>query len=187
MTRTSNTTRRLPLPPRVSNMTEAQVPALAVAKAFVERLGDLPLESWLAIGRAVTASRSAASYSGAWPAVEQAIARQDLGLAAWHIRDDIETLVYLVSHAGELVSRADRSVFAAAHGAAEDAALALLVRDHVSADKVDRLCAPFASYGWLDGRPASSPSAPDSVRSGDSTEIPGTRMLNTLPPPSRSA
>ena len=189
MTTFSNNIRRLPLPPYVALMTEAQEPALALAKAFVEGLCDLPLESWLAIGRAVMTRRTAIGYTSAWSAVENAIAKQGLSLAAWHVRDDIETLAYLASHSSAPVSRADRPVFAAAHGAAEDAALALLVREHVSAADVDLLSAPFATHDWFDSRFASLLSGASAVkpRSSVSTERPGTRMLNTLPPPSRSA
>ena len=190
MTKVSKPIKRLPLPPHVTLMTEAQEPALALAKAFVDGLGDLPLESWLAIGRAAMVNRGGPAYAGAWSAVEHAIANQNLALAAWHIRDEIETLAYLASHSGVPIWRSDRAAFAAAHGAVEDAALALLVRDYLSADDVDRLCAPFAGYASFDSRFASVPAtgaSPVVARSSGSTEKLGTRMLNTLPPPSRSA
>jgi hypothetical protein len=145
MTKLLTRGRRLPLPPRVAQMTAADEPALALSKAFVEGLCDLPLENWLAIGRAVMAIRTSAGYADAWSAVERAIAKRDLALAAWHMRDEIETIAYVVSHVGAPLSRANRPAFAAAHGAAEDAALALLVRGCVSAMDIDLLCTPFAS------------------------------------------
>jgi hypothetical protein len=171
-------------------MTETQEPALALAKAFVDGLCDLPLESWLAIGRAAMVNRGSDAYAGAWSAVEHAIAQQNLALAAWHIRDEIETLAYLACHSGVPVWRSDRPAFAAAHGAVEDAALALLVRDYVSVADVDRLCAPFASYASFENRvvsPAPADDSPVGPRSSGSTAKVGTRMLKTLPPPSRSA
>jgi hypothetical protein len=143
-------------------MTETEEPALALTKAFIEHLCDLPLESWLAVGRAVIASRDEAAYANAWRAVQQAIAKHDLGLAAWHLRDQIETLAYLASHSGMPLSREDRPVFAAAHGAAEDAALALLASSNVSAANLALLCAPFATQasGVAVKREPSSASAP---------------------------
>ena len=190
MTAFSTFPRRLPLPPHIALLSEAQEPALAQAKTFVERLCALRLDSWLAIGRAVTGNRGSAAYTEAWTAVNLAIAQHKLGFAAWRVRDDIETLAYLTSRCGRPLLRGDRPVFAAAHGAAEDAALALLVREHVSPAQVALLCAPFATQAWLDKRFDASPSRESSesvAGSGDSTESPGTRMLNTLPPASRSA
>src|SRR5262249_25975293 len=122
-----------------------QEPALALTKTFIEHNGDLPTESWIAVGRAAMANRSAAAYANAWRAVQQAIAKHELSLAAWHIRDQIETLAYLASHAGAPLARKDRPVFAAAHGAMEDAALALLVSSDLTAGDLDLLCAPFAT------------------------------------------
>src|SRR5262249_33673562 len=143
--RSPNSVRRLPLPPNVTQMTEAQEPALALANVFIQRLCDLPLHSWLAIGRAVIAARSETAYASAWSSVERAIAKRDLGLAAWHVRDDVETIAYLASHSADQLSRSDRPVFAAAHGAAEDAALALLVQSSIASVDLELLCAPFAT------------------------------------------
>ena len=75
MIRPPNYIRRLPLPANVAQMTEAHEPALAVVNGFIEQLCDLPAESWLAIGRAVIAARSATTYARAWTTVEQAIAK----------------------------------------------------------------------------------------------------------------
>lgn len=145
MIRPPNSVRRLPLPPNVTQMTEAHEPALAVVKAFTEQLSDLTLESWLAIGRAVMAARSATRYVSAWSSVEQAIAKHGLALAAWHVRDDIETIAYLACHSGAPMARLNRPVFAAAHGAAEDAALALLVHTAIEPAALELMCAPFAT------------------------------------------
>ena len=87
--------------------------------------------------------RSATAYASAWSTVERAIAKRDLGLAAWHVRDDLETIAYLASHSGAPLSRADRPVFAAVHGAAEDTALALLVHSSISPADLELICAPF--------------------------------------------
>ena len=145
MTRLRTRDRRLPMPPHIANMTETHEPALALVKEFVEQLCSLPLDGWLAIGHGVMNNRCTAAYSNAWHAVQQAIARNDLGLAAWHVRDEIETLAYVASHSGAPLSRANRPVFAAAHGAAEDAAMSLLVGAEISLADLELLSAPFAS------------------------------------------
>jgi len=147
----SSVSRRLPLPLPVSQLSAALEPALAAANAFVERVGDLPLTSWLAIGRAVMAAGvDSAEGAASWTNVERAIADHRLELAAWHVRDAVETIAYVASHSTALLSRADRRVFAAAHGAAEEAALAVLVRRHLPDGDFDRLCAPFAERGPLE-------------------------------------
>jgi len=166
MIRLPNHARRLPLPPNVTQMTEAQEPALALANVFIERLGDLPLDSWLAIGRAVIAARSATAYASAWSSVERAIAKHDLGLAAWHVRDDVETIAYLASHSGAPLSRLDRPVFAAAHGAAEDAALALLVHSTIPPADLELICAPFVTQ-----LPRERFTAPDPLRAARPTNL----------------
>jgi hypothetical protein len=124
-------------------MTEVQEAAFTATKAFVEQLCDLRLDGWLAIGRALIASRGVTTYMSVWSTVEQAIAKCDLGLVAWHVRDDVETVAYLVSHAGAPLARSDRAVFAATHGAAENAALALLVQSSISSADLELLYAPF--------------------------------------------
>ncbi len=76
------------------------------------------------------------------------VAHNGLGLAAWHVRDAVETIAFLKSRNNPNLSRSDRRVFAAAHAAAEDAALATLTRQHLSAQDFAVLCAPFAArYG----------------------------------------
>lgn len=150
----SSLSRRLPLPLPVSQLSAAQEPALSAANAFVERVGDLPLTSWLAIGRAVMgAGVDSADRAASWTSVERAIADHRLELAAWFVRDAVETIAYMASHSAALLSRPDRRVFAAAHGAAEEAALAVLVRRHLLDADFDRVCAPFAERGPLESAP----------------------------------
>src|SRR5262249_53708815 len=78
--------------------------------------------------------------------VEAAIVSQRLNLAAWSVRDAVETVVYLTNHAAGRLSRADRRVLVAAHSAVEDAALALLVAEHLPRTDIAQLCAPFADH-----------------------------------------
>jgi hypothetical protein len=162
MLRLPHQNRRLPLPPQVALMTEAQEPALAPVKAFVDDLGNLSLDSWLAIGRAVMTNRGAGRYASAWHAVQQAITTRGLDLAAWHVRDEIETLAYLASHSVSPLTRAHRPIFAAAQGAAEDAALALLVSSDVMPADLELVCAPFASH---EATPTVHHMPPDRARS----------------------
>jgi hypothetical protein len=133
-------------------MTESQEPALAAANAFVEHLAELPLATWLAIGRAATTTDAGSSERAAlWERVEDAIVHQRLDLAAWSVRDAVETVVHLTNHAAGRLSRADRRLLAAAHGAVEDAALAILVAECLPWADIAQLCAPFADHVPLIG------------------------------------
>ena len=135
----------LPLPPTVAEQTPTTLPALDVVNQFVDRLLDLPLSTWLAIGRDLMADRDAlAVRQRAWTELESAIASAGLGILAWYTRDAVETVVCLVSRDRACWSREDRCRCAATHGAAEAAALGLLGRAHISADTLRVLCAPFA-------------------------------------------
>jgi hypothetical protein len=76
--------------------------------------------------------------------VTAAIIDRELGWEAWSIRDGIETLACLHRHSTRWLSRSDQRLLARAARAAEDAALAALVREHI-ADGIHRvLVAPFA-------------------------------------------
>lgn len=134
---------RLPLPTRAVDLTRRETVALARANAFLDRVAELPLEAWLQIGRAVSAADAVEGRVAAWQAIDRAIVEHELQVAAWHVRDAVDTLAFLTQSSGGR-SRRDRLVLAAAHGATEDAALAILISDHAPREHVERLCAPFA-------------------------------------------
>ena len=137
-------TGRLPLPPHVTELTLDEEPALGGVNAFADQLVDLPLSTWLAIGESIAADRDGlAVRRNAWHAVETAIGDHGLGVSAWYVRDTVETAAFLVSRGTWQWSGHERRVFAAAHGGAESAALALLARAHLSADVLSVLLAPF--------------------------------------------
>jgi len=138
--------RRLPLPESVANLTSADEPALLLTNAFVDRLADLMPTQWLDVGdRLVTNQDAFALRSTSRAIMDATIADRRLGLAAWRVRDAVETIAYLANHAAPGLARGDRRLFAAAHAAAEDAALAVLTREHLAAEYFAGLSAPFAS------------------------------------------
>jgi hypothetical protein len=137
---------RLPLPESVATLTPTDEPALLLVNAFVDRLSDLTLAEWLDVGRRVMADQDAlARRSTSWAIMDATIAHRQLGLAAWYVRDAVETVAYLANYSAVRPPRSHRRIFAAAHGSAEDAALAVLVREHLSAEDFTTLCAPFAT------------------------------------------
>ena len=137
---------RIPLPECVANLTPNDEPALLSVDAFVDRLAELTLDQWFDVGhRLVTNHETLALRSTSWAIMNATIADRRLGLAAWHARDAVETMAYLTSEAAPRLSPRARRLFAAAHAAAEDAALAVLVREHLPPEDFAVLCAPFDS------------------------------------------
>jgi hypothetical protein len=112
--------------------------------AFVDRLVELPLSDWLAIGTELSADGGVVAQR-TWHCVQRTIARVGLGLTAWKVRDAVVTAAFLASRRKMRWSRDERSSFATARGAAEATALAFLVRDHVDIETLRCLFAPFAS------------------------------------------
>ncbi|HET9730858.1 MAG TPA: hypothetical protein VFR41_15610 [Acidimicrobiia bacterium] len=121
-----------------------EIGALATVDDFLGYLYEWPLAAWLTIGRELSASGSLHSRRLAWMDVEVAITDHRLEIAAWRVRDAIETAVCLASRKSSRWSREERCVFAAAHAAAEGAALALLVQRYIPAESLGALCAPLA-------------------------------------------
>ncbi|MEO9037054.1 MAG: hypothetical protein ABI442_16245 [Gemmatimonadaceae bacterium] len=136
---------RLPLPPRVTAMTESDEPGLRAVNTFIDLLADIALADWIALGRALMSEeRARSARCSAWATLDTTIAEQQLGVAAWYARDGIETASHLVrssSSSRRTLSRAERQAFYAAQGAAEEAVLALLAREHLSLEDFDVLCA----------------------------------------------
>ena len=133
-----------PLSPHHAARAEAELDGVS---EFLDDLVELPVVSWLTIGRELMADRQGlAVRQAAWSDVEEAIAAHDHALDAWHVRDALETIVCLVSRPVPQWSRDERCQFAATHGAADAAALALRARAHVRPDIVRVLCSPFARF-----------------------------------------
>ena len=114
------------------------------ASAFLDRLADLPLTTWLATGRALADDREGLNVrQSAWEMLDAAIASHGLGLAAWSMRDAVETIAFLKTRELCEWSPAERRYFACAQGAAEAATLAVLARDHLSDHDFQALVASF--------------------------------------------
>ncbi len=116
---------------------------LDAARSFAERLADLPTWAWLEVGNSLLSDRSSRARRAAASALLDAtINARGLALAAWYACDAIETSAFYVS--GErCLTPSDRRALAAAYAAAEDAALALLAAQFVSAADCAMLVAPF--------------------------------------------
>jgi hypothetical protein len=99
---------------------------------------------WLELGGDIADARAqSAARSSAWDGLQVAIFDQGMQLAAWYVRDAVETAAFLASHSGRRRSREDRLRFAAAHGAAETAALALLARPYLTQEHFSILTRRF--------------------------------------------
>lgn len=137
-------TGRLPLPDQVTALEEAGSPVFDRVNEFVDRLAELPLSQWVAIGRALaTDAEFRAARSSARVILDATISDRALGVAAWYVKDAVETAVFFAS-AGATIPGADRAALAGAHGAAEAAALALLAEPSLSATDFLALYQPFA-------------------------------------------
>jgi hypothetical protein len=137
-------TGRLPLPPQVAELAANDEPPLAAVNAFADRLADLPLSSWLAVGKSLVDNPTAYAHRATpFAILEATINDRGLAVAAWYVRDAIDTSAHYASHTTTRWTSRDRRAFAAAHAVAEETALALLARPHLSADDYSALCAPF--------------------------------------------
>ncbi len=137
---------RLRLPRAVVELTPHDEPALAAVNDFADRLADLPMSAWLEVGRSVMDSRSSDdSRPTSYAILAATINDCGLSVTAWYVRDAIETSAFYASHAVRCWKSGDRRAFAAAHAAAEDAALALLAREFLPASDRATLCGPFDS------------------------------------------
>jgi len=114
------------------------------ANAFADRLAELPIEGWLAIGNALLREAGDACRCRALSLVDAAITEQGLAVPAWYIRDAVETSAHGARDVPRRWTRTERIAFAAALGAADAAALAMLVSNHLPAGDVRLLCDPFA-------------------------------------------
>jgi hypothetical protein len=114
------------------------------ANAFADRLAELPIEEWLAIGNTLLRVAGAARRGHALSLVDAAIIEHGLAVHAWYLRDAVETSAHAACDQRLRWTRTERIAFAAAHGAADAAALTLLAGNHLPAGDVRLLCEPFA-------------------------------------------
>jgi len=138
--------------PRVAHLSppdaeQAVAPASAeCVDAFLDQLVELPLIQWLVIGAALVAARDRVPVrQRAWDELEAALVSRRLGVAIWSVRDAVDTAAHIVTRETHQWSRQQRGAFAAAHGAAEGAALAVLARDDLPPETYRALTAPFAT------------------------------------------
>lgn len=137
---------RLQVPDRVGELTSDEDAAMATVNDFVERLAEVPLATWLDVGRSLERqSESGSKRSTAWGILDATIAARGLGMDAWYAREGVETSAFLASRSAPTWTKTNRRLFAAAHSAAEEAALALLAREHLSSEDFYLLYAPFAA------------------------------------------
>ena len=137
-------TGRLPLPQCVTALTPTDEPALALVNVFADRLVTLPYREWLDVGNSQIAGTATASQRAtAFAILDATLGTQGLGIAAWYARDAVETSAFLATNGVPRCTAGDRRVIAAAHGAAEVAALALLARDALAPADFATLFAPF--------------------------------------------
>jgi hypothetical protein len=124
----------------------ADIPALHAVNAFADRVAELSWAAWLSIGQSLVEGAPGSTLrSTARAILEATINDAGLAVAAWYARDAIETSAHYAWPAPRRWTSAERRCFAAAHTAAEDAGLAILACELISAEDFDVLCAPFAS------------------------------------------
>lgn len=135
---------RLPLPPRVADLTPDDEPSLAEVNAFADHLAELPVSVWLDVGRTLVDDFSIyARRATPFAILEATIHDRGLAVAAWYVRDAIDTSAHYAASTMPRWTRRERRDFAAAHAVAEEAALALLARSHLSDEDYSTLFAPF--------------------------------------------
>ena len=111
---------------------------------FLDALQELSLDGWCA---AVAIACANARYTDAQIAVSAAIAKHDLALTAWFIRDMVETAIHGAKLLAVRRPPRTRRALASARAAAEWAALATAVRPRLQPIHHDVLCEPFERVG----------------------------------------
>ena len=137
--------------------------SLPPVDALLDSLIELKALEWLGIGYSVAADRTGSTRrQAARAAVEAAVDRHTLRLPAWHVRDALDTAVFIAMRHVSVGSRAQLRAATAAHAAAESAALALLVVPLIQREAVDCLCAPFDALNamrhqsWIANEPTNA-------------------------------
>lgn len=135
---------RLPLPQRVTEPAPANGPSLALVNVFVDRLAELPTREWLEVGRnRIADSVNAPERAAAIEVLDVTICAHGLEVAAWYARDAVETSAFLATNRTPRWTTTERRIVAAAHEAAETAALALLAHHLLGPEQLATLLAPF--------------------------------------------
>ena len=111
------------------------------AAEFTDRLAGLEMEQWLTV--AASAEQEAPARSSALALTEALINDSGLGVEAWSVLDDVTACAPDV--ASRVTTRRMLTLLAAAHQAANAAALALLVRPLLHPGDFDVLYRPFAT------------------------------------------
>jgi hypothetical protein len=129
------------------NRTESTQPLRTMSSssnAFVDGLAELAIADWLDIGcRMQDDDVFAVERHAARARLEAALESGRLALAAWHVRDAVETVAYLACDGARCLSPTSQRHLALARAAAEDAALTMLVGDELSCEDRGILCAAF--------------------------------------------
>jgi hypothetical protein len=132
------------LPTSVTDIAPCDEPAIETVDAFIDALAALPFEQWLNVGRALQNPATARpTRSTARAILEGVMAEQGQLVSAWYVRDGVDTAVFPATTVAASGTRPHRLLVAAAHGAAEEAALALMVGATLPAIDFDVLYAPF--------------------------------------------
>ena len=115
------------------------------ATDFAERLAALHLDDWLAVATASECDAPARSTARA--VLDALIANSGLGMQAWSVLDDIETIAHCAfgQSWGGALSRRVAERLRVARSAAAAAALAILARPLLCRDDFELLYQPFAS------------------------------------------
>ena len=124
----------------------------ARCEAFLDRLEGMTRTEWLRTGRRALALPPGGAAA---VALDDVVARRGLGVAAWVIRDTIETVAHVAAcahdddggrrHPAPPCTDGERTLLAAARRAAERAALAHLVRPWLACAHFVALVAPFVA------------------------------------------
>jgi hypothetical protein len=111
---------------------------------WLEALAALPLDRWIALGRACARDTTRRERRATATALLEAIvADQQLELTAWFIGDMVQTTAYAATTAASCAHRSKRRAFAEARAAADWAALAIATQTWLPRVDRDALCAPF--------------------------------------------
>jgi hypothetical protein len=128
----------------VDERSAGREPSLPIAMAFLERISELPATVWVDVARRMLRPPvRLTDHSGARQGLLSALWDRRLACLAWRVRDAAETAAYLARRNGRAMTSDERPSFEFTSAAATDAALALLIRDHLSPADFAALYAPF--------------------------------------------
>lgn len=139
-------------PSRGDERDECKEDAIQRVIPFIERSAEYPVSAWLKFGEAAVADEpDRASRSTARAILDATIADRRMAVAAWLVRDAVDTAAFLVRHSARDISRLNRRHLVAAQQAIEEAALAMLAQRHLSRADVEVLCARVNRFTFAGG------------------------------------